>query len=109
MPSRLFLVYVYAQNIQAELAILFPGIRFWRTYRQVELTSNVLELIIPNQCAMQQGYSISADQDCQVNLTFCIYVHVSDSTVQHDSILYLGMAQEISNYHSDALAEWWPK
>jgi len=65
---------MYAQNTKEELAALFPGIGFWPTCRTVDLAGDVLNLIIPNQIVNEQGYSISTDQDCQVNLTFSAVV-----------------------------------
>jgi len=65
---------LYAQSIQDELAALFPDIRFWHTYRPVNLAGDVLDLIIPNQCVNKQGYSIIADQGCQVKQNFCTVV-----------------------------------
>lgn len=80
MPSRYYVVLVlcvYAQNIQDELAELFPGIKFWKSFNLAKLTGDVLELIIPHQHVEQQGYSIYADRtDCKVKLAFCAYAQV---------------------------------
>ena len=66
------------QSIQEELAVLFPDIQFWRTFRPVELTGDALELIIPTHHVREQGYSISTDQDCQVILA--LYYRYKTST-----------------------------
>jgi len=62
---------MHVQNIQEELAALFPDVQFWRTFRPVELAGDALELIVPTHCVREQGYSISTDQDCQV--TYSLY------------------------------------
>ena len=75
---------MYAQNIQDELAALFPGIQFWPSYQHVDLAGDVLNLIIPNQCVNEQGYSISTDRGCQVKLhvTFCtVALRVAHATM----------------------------
>jgi len=66
---------MYTQNIQAELAAYFPDIQFWPTHRPVDLTGDVLKLIIPNECAKRQGFLIFTEQGCQVKLalSFCVY------------------------------------
>ena len=74
--DSLFLLYMYAQSIQDDLAALFPDIQFWRTYRPVDLAGDVLNLIIPNQCVNEQRYSIYADQDCKVKLNFFTVVAI---------------------------------
>ena len=40
----------------------------------MDLAGDVLNLIIPNQCVNEQGYSIFTDKDCQVRLNFCTVV-----------------------------------
>ena len=62
-----------SQNFRSELKATFPDVRFLESFQFVQLSGDMVELLIPSTDAQEQGYTVESDRHCQVCLyTYCL-------------------------------------
>ena len=62
-----------SQNFRSELKATFPDVRFLESVQFVQLSGDMVELLIPSTDAQEQGYTVESDRHCQV----CLYTYCS--------------------------------